>query len=98
MNFGPYTTEVVPGPRTAVFRLQVDNNTADNYRILYIDVYDATAGRVVASRYIRRREFTSANRWQDFRLSFVAETTRRYEFRVKWLGGAYVKIDYTRVE
>jgi hypothetical protein len=98
LNFGPYTTEVVPGSRTAVFRLQVDNNTADNYQILYIDVYDATAGRVVASRYIRRREFSSANRWQDFRLSFVAETTRRYEFRVKWLGRAYVKLDYTRIE
>lgn len=97
MNYGPYTTAVVPGSRTATFRLMVDNYTADNNRILTIDVFDARTGRVVTSRNITRREFTGAMRYQDFNLGFTAAAGQQLEFRTFWHGGSYVRQDSVTV-
>jgi hypothetical protein len=98
MNYGPYTTSVAPGRRTATFRLMLDNTTADNNRILTVDVFDAAAGRILAIRSIRRREFTRGPfQYQDFDLSFTAATGQRLEFRTFWHGGSYVRQDYVRV-
>lgn len=97
MSYGPYTTSITQGNRTATFRLMVDNNTAINNRILTIEVFDANTGRRVADRNIARREFTGAMQYQDFNLNFPATSGQRLEFRTFWHGGSYVRQDYVSV-
>jgi hypothetical protein len=99
MNYGPYTTNVLPGNRTATFRLMLDNTTADNNRILTIDAFDAATGRTIASRNITRREFTQGSfKYQDFNLNFNATEGQRLEFRTFWHGGSYVRQDFVAVQ
>lgn len=97
MNYGPYTTVIAGGSRTATFRLLVDNSTADNLRLLTLDVYDATAGKVLASRDVTRRQFGKAFAYQDFSLPFVAVAGHRLEFRTFWHNYAYVRQDKVSV-
>lgn len=96
--FGPYTTVVPAGPQVAKFRLLVDNNTFDNAKVVRIDVWDSTAGVMLAQRDINRRDFTTANQYQDFDLSFINNTAgNSLEFRVFWYDTSYVKVDNVRV-
>ncbi|MCA9177385.1 MAG: choice-of-anchor D domain-containing protein, partial [Planctomycetales bacterium] len=93
LSYGPYAIDVSPGRRTALFSLQIDNNSADQSHILTIDVVDASSGRVLAQRQIHRNEFNGAFQYQAFSLSFDAAPGQRLEFRTLWHGGAYVKQD-----
>lgn len=97
MNFGPYTTAVNPGQRTATFRLMIDNRSANNDRILTLEVYDANSGRVITSRNVTRGQFNAPMVYQNFNLTFTAQAGQRLEFRTFWLGGAYVRQDYSSV-
>jgi hypothetical protein len=97
MSYGPYTTAIRPGNRTATFRLMLDNVTADNNRILTLDVYDAASGRVLASRSLTRKQFSRAFQYQNFDVSFTAAAGQRLEFRTFWHGGSYVRQDYVQV-
>ena len=98
MNYGPYSTSVSAEAHTAVFRLQVDNVDADNYNILYIDVYDATTDTVVASKSIYRNEFRVPSKYQNFKLAFTPSAPyHSFEFRTYWFGGSYVKQDKVAV-
>lgn len=93
LSFGPYTTAVPAGPQTATFRLLVDNNTADNSPVVKLDVFDATAGRVLAERVVTRQEFRDTFAYQGFALGFTAETGHRLEFRTFWERTSYVRQD-----
>lgn len=93
LSYGPYTRAVPAGKRTASFRLMLDNVTADNRRILTIDVYDADSGKVLAKRELRRRDFAKTFTYQDFNLSFSAIAGHRLEFRTFWHGYSYVRQD-----
>lgn len=95
--YGPYTSVIQVGPRAAAFRLLVDNNTANNDQVVKLDVYDASAGRVLASRVIRRRDFTNTNRYQYFSLFFTSPGPDLLEFRTYWYDTAYVKQDHVLV-
>jgi hypothetical protein len=97
LSYGPYATAVPAGTRTATYRLMLDNVNAANDRLLSLDVFDANSGRVLASRSLRRKEFSKAFQYQDFDLDFTASTGQRLEFRTYWHGGAYVRQDYVRV-
>jgi len=97
MVYGPYTTAVLPGRRTATFRLMLDNVTADNVRILTLDVYDAATNRVLVSRDIRRRDLSRAFTYQDFNLDFTAGSNQRLEFRTFWHNYSYVRQDKVTV-
>lgn len=99
MCFGPYATSISPGNRSATFRLMLDNTTANNNRILTVDVFDSATGRVLASRRITRKEFrTGPFRYQDFVLNFRAASGQRLEFRTLWHGGAYVRQDLVTIK
>ena len=93
MSYGPYTTAVAAGVRTATFRLMLDNVTADNAPVLKIDVYDAAGRAILAERQITRREFSQPLTHQDFSLTFPASPGQRLEFRTYWYGGSYVRQD-----
>lgn len=92
MCYGPYTSSVPAGPMEADFVLMVDNNTADNANIVYIDVYDSTAGTVLASRTLTRREFVGTYQYNYIHLNFNAPgANHALEFRTYWYGYSYVK-------
>jgi hypothetical protein len=81
--------ETVPLPSG----LMLDNVTADNGRILTIEVFSATTNTKLASRDLRRREFSGAFKYQNFDLKFTAPAGRLLEFRTYWYGGSYVRQD-----
>lgn len=93
MSYGPYSTNIAAGKRTATFRLMLDNVTADNLRILTIDVYDAETKRILSQSGITRRQFNRAFAYQDFGLTFSAPPGQRLEFRTFWHGSSYVRQD-----
>lgn len=97
LSYGPYTTAIPSGARTATFRLMLDNVTADNNQILTLDVYDAASGRVLATRTLTRQQFNAPFQYQDFDLNFSANAGQMLEFRTYWHGSSYVRQDYVQV-
>lgn len=94
MIYGPYDASIPAGEGTAVYRMKIDNNTADNLAQVRIDVYDSTTGTILAERDITRKQFTSASIYQDFSLTFNNTAAgHSLEFRVYWYGRAYIKVD-----
>jgi hypothetical protein len=94
MQYGPYTNTVPAGDNVALWNLLIDNNSADNGSILILDVNDATTQTQIASRILTRQQFASPNTYQIFALPFTVPASRAghlWEFRVYWLGGAYVR-------
>lgn len=94
MIYGPYDASIPAGEGTAVYRMKIDNNTADNLAQVRIDVYDSTTGTILAEQDITRKQFTSASIYQDFSLTFNnIAAGHSLEFRVYWYGRAYIKVD-----
>ena len=93
LAYGPYTTLIPAGQRVATFRLLIDNNSANNDRVVTLDIYDATAKHVLAQRDINRRDFLNANQYQDFAVVFDSPSANRLEFRTYWHDRAYIRQD-----
>lgn len=98
--FGPYTRDIPAGRHEARFRLMVDNRDADNGVVVVIEVNDfdgraETCGDcVIASRSVRRMEFSGTMSYQDFTLTFDAPGAgHRLEFRTRWTDISYVRED-----
>jgi hypothetical protein len=93
MIYGPYATDIAGGSHTATYRMLVDNNTADNGTVVTVDVFDATANTVLASRDVTRQQWASASTYQNFDLNFSNTAGHSLEFRVYWHDISYVKVD-----
>ena len=99
MVYGPYDTSLPTGPNTASYRMKIDNNTANNNAVVSIDVRDNTNGAILASQTITRQQFSIAGDWVTFALPFTLATAgHALEFRVYWMGGAYIKVDWVGVD
>jgi hypothetical protein len=97
--YGPYTT-LPAGVYTVKYRMMIDNNTTNVDYMVKIDVWDATANKLLAERNIRRNEFLTNNTYQNFAINFDNRGTTAghlLEFRVWWYDQAYVKIDRIEV-
>ena len=88
--YGPYNS-LPAGGTSVTYTLLVDNNSADDYVVATIDVYDSTAQTRVVSSEITRKQFGGAFLYQDFSLAFVAVAAHLYEFRVQLAGTSYVR-------
>lgn len=97
LNYGPYTTAVSAGNHSATFTVMADNVSADNNALIVLEVNDATTGTVLASRQVRRGEFTAAFTYNDFSVPFVSPAGHTLEFRTRWIGGSYIKQDKVTV-
>ncbi len=95
--FGPYTTAVSPGRHRALFRMMIDNNTADNNTIVTLDVRDVNANRTLGKRKVRRREFQVPARFQDFDIQFDCPAMHALEFRIFWHRRAWVNVQKVTV-
>ncbi|MCD9021538.1 GxGYxYP domain-containing protein [Cohnella silvisoli] len=94
MVYGPYDSNVPIGNRKITFRMKVDNNTVNNAQVASIDIWDATAGVTLASQNILRQQFTGANQYQDFSLTFNQTTlNHQLEYRVYYNDVATVTVD-----
>ena len=93
--FGPYTTEWGGFLVSVAFDLELDNVDADNGRVVTIDINDATADEIIATRIIRRSEFNQPFQLQTF--SVEADLRDRpghiFEARVYWHDISYVRVD-----
>jgi hypothetical protein len=90
MVYGPYDTTYGQGHHTAQFKLMVDNNSGSDV-IGSLDVVTGFGGNVLATRQVRRSDFTSANQWQNFTLQFDNPCFGTFEARVWWAGNASMK-------
>jgi hypothetical protein len=96
MTFGPYVNFVKARKYTALFKLLVDNNTANNAQVATIEVYNYDLKQVLATKTITRMEFTAPWTYNYFPLKFYTpghfdEPTGRIEFRVFWKDASYMK-------
>jgi hypothetical protein len=94
LQYGPYTNTVPVGLNTAIFSLAIDNNTVNNDPIVTIDINDATTQTQLAYYSVSRRDWLWPMAYHTFPLSFNVDPARAghsFEFRVYWLGRAYVK-------
>ncbi len=96
MAYGPYTTAVAPGSRTAVFRLALGGSGPGDERVATLDVYDPNARRTLARRDLSRGDFRSGAP-HLFRLSFGAAAGQTLEFRVYWHGRGTLRLDEVEV-
>jgi len=92
LQFGPYVSSVPVGENVAVWALQVDNNSADNYPIVKLEVSDFDAGqKILGSRVITRQQWAAPNRVEYFAVPFNnGASNHRLEFRIYWYDRAYV--------
>jgi len=58
------------GDKKVTFTMKNDNNIKSNPNVAVIDVRDATTGLTLASKTISKGDFTKANSYQNFSLSF----------------------------
>lgn len=96
MTFGPYSRSVPPGDRVGVWRMLIDNNTADDATVVKLEVYDFTALQVLATRVVRRKEFTGSWQYQHFYLPFSMDASRvghQIELTTLYLYGAHIRVD-----
>lgn len=93
MVYGPYATDIPVGEHRAFFDMIIDNNTADNNIMVTVDVRDHDTGEVLATRDIRRQDWTYTSNYERFYLPFTNENAgHRLEFRVYWHGASYIKV------
>ncbi|MCE5315055.1 MAG: fibronectin type III domain-containing protein [Armatimonadota bacterium] len=96
--YGPYTNSITAGPMEADFVFQIDDNTLDSSVVVSVDVYDATAGAVLASRSIGRKEFKSTGADNYFHLNFTSPGAGHYlEFRTYWYDKARILQNYVGI-
>lgn len=97
MTYGPYTTSVPVGSRVAVWRMMVDTvDVAGSAPAIRLDVYDATAGQVLASIDLHHASWRTPWTYQWFELPFEMDASRAghmMEFRTYFIPIAHVRVD-----
>jgi hypothetical protein len=93
-QYGPYYTQAAPGQHVAKWTLLIDNNTANDDRVVRLEVFNFTTGRILASREVTRKQWGLPYRVECFALPFslaASDAGHALEFRVFWYDTAYVR-------
>jgi hypothetical protein len=93
ISFGPYVKGYPAKKLEAYFSLFIDNNAADDLRIVSLDCYDAANRKVLKRASVSRRDFPVSNDWSLFKLSFTPKNDSNLEFRIYYHGNAYLAAD-----
>jgi len=91
LAYGPYVSTLPAGPMTVSFQLMVDNNSADNLPVVSLDVFDSTAGAILAQRDVLRGEFAAPWQLQPFNLAYTQVAGHTLEFRTFYYDVSYVR-------
>lgn len=97
ITYGPYTSQLGSGNFLARFTLMIDNNSADNLKIITVDVNDAAHGHVLMALDINRQDFNAPNTAVNFDVPFYAPSGASLEFRVFYWGSAAIQHLRTQV-
>lgn len=89
--YGPYLTELTPGPAVARFKLRCPDD--HETRVALLDVYDAAQSRLLAMRDLKPDDFPDPDRTCELSLPFEAVLGQRLEFRVHWDGQHSLWVD-----
>jgi len=91
MSYGPYVDTIPAGNHTAAWKLMIDDNSSNNDQVATLTVY---CGTVLAQKALYRKDFTAADTWQTFTLSFTSTGQQNLEFRTNWLDKCYLQLSY----
>jgi len=96
MAYGPYARDWPETTLTVTFRLMIDVVNNNPEQVVSIDVFDSTAGQVLADRGLLRNEFNQNFVYQDFTLTvdMTGRGGNAMEARVYWNDTSYVRLDY----
>ena len=99
MIYGPYVAFGSSTNAKAAFKMKIDVNTGNSDKVVTIDVYDSTAGTVVASQDVLRTDFAKSNAYIDFVLPFslTGRSTNSLETRVYWYDNAAITVERVTV-
>jgi YD repeat-containing protein len=95
MTYGPYTTSLPAGSHVAVWQIMIDAINGANDNIVTIDVYDATAGEVLAIETFQRNEWLGNLTYQMFEVPFIITPARvghSIELRTFYHANSYVRV------
>lgn len=97
MTYGPYTPDVPAGSRVAVWRMMVDwVDVPTSDTAITLDVYDATAGEVLAARNLSHSSWRTPWIYEWHELPFQMDAARAghlLEFRTWFVPIAHVRVD-----
>lgn len=98
LTYGPYSTKVPTGDNVGIWRILIDSHTfADGgATIMVLDVFDSTAGQQIATRTLKRSDWTASMQYQDLTLPFTLAPERAghaIELRTQYYASAHVRID-----
>ena len=97
--YGPYAADWTSGPKRAVYRMLVDVTSDQPEIIATVDIFDATAEEIIASRPVLRSEFDRAFSYQNVHLDFDMSGRLNHimETRLYWHDISYVRLDRVTV-
>ncbi|WP_158277968.1 RHS repeat domain-containing protein [Caulobacter endophyticus] len=83
--FGPYSTAVPAGRRTAFWQVMIDGSTTGSQDLAELDVFDSTTGAQIARRTIAPSSFSGPGAWHWFSLDYNQVAGHSIEFRIRTL-------------
>jgi hypothetical protein len=95
---GPGITTVPGGTHRLIWRLRIDNNSIDNAEVVTLKATRGLAAAVLSLTTVRRQDFTAADTWQEFELSFTSTAGDALDFRTEWPGGVAVHLDWITLQ
>ena len=97
--FGPYATDWFGSSGSATFRMMIDNNSYDTLEVVVLDIYDATAGKTLATLAITRDQFAEEWTYEEFYIDFdlTGSVGHSMEVRAYWKDISYLRIDWVKV-
>lgn len=94
LSFGPYQSGLNPGLWKTSWSMKIDNNYADNAKVVRLEVFDIDTNEILAYRDINRQQFNQSNQFQEFVIQFLhLNPSDRLEFRAFWYGNAYINLN-----
>lgn len=93
LAYGQYATGYPSKLLDVYFSVFIDNNSADDRRILTLDVYDSFQEKLLTQAFITRKQFPKAGAFNLFKLSFTPVEQSKLEFRIFYNGWSYIAAD-----
>ena len=91
--YGQYVKNYPQRRFRAYFSVWIDNNSADEKLIAILDVFNATTGHTIAGIALNRQDFPVVNDYTLFAVDFIPPPDAVLEFRIMYLGWAYLQAD-----
>jgi hypothetical protein len=99
MVYGPHAATWGDGSAQAVFYLMLDTISADNMKVVTLDIHDATAQQILVTREVRSHDLRAPMTYQRFAVTvdLPGRSGHTMEARVNWHGEANVRLDKVTV-